>query len=459
MSSVGARQSSPRLKGQTMNIIRTITRFLAAALVMTAAFGCDKNRHNTEEPESADRRVLLFYECAFNDIGSYMRRNMEDQQKGLPAGHIPGKYGDVLLVYSRIAENGHTPVNSYLRRIYKTSKGKVISDTLKVFGKETIAASPSTLSAVLTLVKEKFPANKGYGMVFSSHGSGWLPAGYYYSPSRFENDHKGEVGTSRQGIAAQSVGHPRLPVPEGDLPDTDPFYGMTRSIGQDYIKGSYYGHEMSVSEFADAIPYHLDYLLFDMCFSGGVEVAYGLKDKADYLGLSPAEVLGDGMFDYTKITSFLLDRTTPDLEGLLKDSFGMYDKQNGVYRSATINLVRTDGLDNLARVCSDLFREYSDTLSNAPTHLIQGYFRNGRHYFFDLMDTFRKCISNEEELRAVNDAIDRCVVYREATPQFLSTFDITEYSGFSIYLPCAGTPLLDSYYKKEPWNKATGLVK
>ena len=442
-----------------MNIIRTTTRFLAAALVMTAAFGCDKNRHNTEEPESADRRVLLFYECAFNDIGSYMRRNMEDQQKGLPAGHIPGKYGDVLLVYSRIAENGHTPVNSYLRRIYKTSKGKVISDTLKVFGKETIAASPSTLSAVLTLVKEKFPANKGYGMVFSSHGSGWLPAGYYYSPSRFEDDHKGEVGTSRQGIAAQSVGQPRLPVPEGDLPDTDPFYGMTRSIGQDYIKGSYYGHEMSVSEFADAIPYHLDYLLFDMCFSGGVEVAYGLKDKADYLGLSPAEVLGDGMFDYTKITSFLLDRTTPDLEGLLKDSFGMYDKQNGVYRSATINLVRTDGLDNLARVCSDLFREYSDTLSNAPTHLIQGYFRNDRHYFFDLMDTFRKCISNEEELRAVNDAIDRCVVYREATPQFLATFDITEYSGFSIYLPCAGTPLLDSYYKKEPWNKATGLVR
>ena len=234
---------------------------------------------------------------------------------------------------------------------------------------------------------------------------------------------------------------------------------MTRSIGQDYIKGSYYGHEMSVSEFADAIPYHLDYLLFDMCFTGGVEVAYGLKDKADYLGLSPAEVLGDGMFDYTKITSFLLDRTTPDLEGLLKDSFGMYDKQNGAYRSATINLVRTDGLDNLARVCSDLFREYSDTLSNAPTHLIQGYFRNDRHYFFDLMDTFRKCISNEEELRAVNDAIDRCVVYREATPQFLATFDITEYSGFSMYLPCAGTPLLDSYYKKEPWNKATGLVK
>ena len=441
-----------------MNIIKVITGSVAAVLLLSATVGCCKEK--PEEPVNVNRKVLLFYECGVNNLTSYLKNNMDGTEKGLPAGYVPRESGDVVLIYSRYSKGAfnYTPVESHLRRIYKKPNGKIVSDTLKTFGTETIAASSSTMRQVLTYVKDEFPA-KGYGLVFSSHGSGWLPAGYYYSPSRFEDDHKGEVGTSRQGIAAQSVGQPRLPVPEGDLPDTDPFYGMTRSIGQDYIKGSYYGHEMSVSEFADAIPYHLDYLLFDMCFSGGVEVAYGLKDKADYLGLSPAEVLGDGMFDYTKITSFLLDRTTPDLEGLLKDSFGMYDKQNGAYRSATINLVRTDGLDNLARVCSDLFREYSDTLSNAPTHLIQGYFRNDRHYFFDLMDTFRKCISNEEELKAVNDAIDRCVVYREATPQFLATFDITEYSGFSIYLPCAGTPLLDSYYKKEPWNKATGLVK
>lgn len=443
-----------------MNIIRTITRFLAAALVMTAAFGCDKNRHNTEEPESADRRVLLFYECALNNLGSYMQTNMEDQNTGLPAGYIPGKYGDVLLVYSRISKGkyDYTPVNSYLRRIYKTSKGKVISDTLKVFGKETIAASPSTLSAVLTLVKEKFPA-KGYGMVVSSHGSGWLPAGYYYSPSRFEDDHKGEVGTSRQGIAVQSVGHPRLPVPEGDLPDTDPFYGMTRSIGQDYIKGSYYGHEMSVSEFADAIPYHLDYLLFDMCFTGGVEVAYGLKDKADYLGLSPAEVLADGMFDYTKITSFLLDRTTPDLEGLFKDSFEMYDKQSGVYRSSTVNLVRTSGLDNLASVCARMINEYSDALADAPVDDIQGYYRQNRHYFYDLVDIFEKCGASKADLEDLDKAVDGCVIYKNSTGQFLEEYDIKAYSGFSMYLPCAGTPLLDLYYRKEVWNNATRLVK
>lgn len=439
-----------------MNILKIIAGTAATALFMIAAAGCCKN--NLDEPIKENRKVLLFYECGFNNLGDYIKSNMESPNRGLPSGYIPEKGEDVLLVYSRIAENGHTPVNSYLRRIYKTSKGKVISDTLKVFGKETIAASPSTLSAVLTLVKEKFPA-KGYGMVVSSHGSGWLPAGYYYSPSRFENDHKGEVGTSRQGIAAQSVGHPRLPVPEGDLPDTDPFYGMTRSIGQDYTKDSYYGHEMSVSEFVDAIPYHLDYILFDMCYTAGVEMAYALKDKADYLGLSPAEVLADGMFDYTKITSFLLNRETPDLEGLFKDSFEMYDKQSGLYRSSTVNLVRTSGLDNLASVCARMINEYSDALADAPVDDIQGYYRQGRHYFYDLVDIFEKCGASKADLEDLDKAVDGCVIYKNSTGQFLEDYDIKAYSGFSMYLPCAGTPLLDLYYRKEVWNNATRLVK
>ena len=439
-----------------MNILKIIAGTAATALFMIAAAGCCKN--NLDEPIKENRKVLLFYECGFNNLGDYIKSNMESPNRGLPSGYIPEKGEDVLLVYSRIAENGHTPVNSYLRRIYKTSKGKVISDTLKVFGKETIAASPSTLSAVLNLVKEKFPA-KGYGMVVSSHGSGWLPAGYYYSPSRFENDHKGEVGTSRQGIAAQSVGHPRLPVPEGDLPDTDPFYWMTRSIGQDYTKDSYYGHEMSVSEFVDAIPYHLDYILFDMCYTAGVEMAYALKDKADYLGLSPAEVLGDGMFNYTKITSFLLNRETPDLEGLFKDSFEMYDKQSGLYRSSTVNLVRTSGLDNLASVCARMINEYSDALADAPVDDIQGYYRQGRHYFYDLVDIFEKCGASKADLEDLDKAVDGCVIYKNSTGQFLEDYDIKAYSGFSMYLPCAGTPLLDLYYRKEVWNNATRLVK
>lgn len=439
-----------------MNVISAIAKTIAAAIIIVTAAACHKN--NTDEPvNNENRRVLLLYECGFNDLGSYMEKNMED----LESGFIPDENGNVLLVYSRISrgDRDRTPVRSYLKRFYKTRKGQVVSDNIQVFNDETIAASPSTMAKVLNCVKEEFPA-KGYGMVFSSHGSGWLPAGYYYNPSRFENDHKGEASASGQTIRGATVPDiRRLPVPEGDLADTDPFYGMTRSIGQDFIKDSYYAHEMDVREFADGIPYHLDYILFDMCFTGGVEVAYGLKDKADCLGLSPAEVIGEGMYDYTKLTSFLLKGKEPDFEGLFKDAFDLYDKQDGAYRSATVNVIRTDGIENLASACSGLIKEYSDTLKNVQPNNIQGYFRSDRHYFYDLRDIFAKCGATENELTTLDNAIDRCVIYKNATPRFLNDFSIDTYSGFSMYLPCAGSELLDFYYKKEAWNDAVGLVK
>ena len=443
-----------------MNILKTIAG-TAVALLMIAVAGCCKN--NQEEPVNLNRKVLLFYECGFNNLSSYLKDNMDGKEKGLPAGYIPEKSGDVLLIYSKYPKtySEYTPSESHLRRLYKKGR-RIVSDTLKTFGTDVVASSSSTMRQVLNFVKDEFPA-KGYGMVFSSHGSGWLPAGYYAEPSRFESDHSGEVTDSRPGILPSMISGSamrRLPVPEGNIAEIDPYYGLTRSIGQDVINaGSYFGHEMSVSEFADGIPYHLDYILFDMCFTGSVELAYGLRKEADCLGLSPAEVLGDGMFDYTKITSFLIGREKPDFEGLFKDSFNMYDRQNGVYRSSTVNVIRTDGLDNLAAVCGKLVKEYSDTLSKAPTSGIQGYFRLGRHYFFDLADTFIKCGATQEEIAELKKAIDQCIIYRNATPYFMDTFEITSYSGFSMYLPCAGTPLLDSYYKKEAWNDAVGLVK
>ena len=437
-----------------MNVISTIEKALAATIILISAAACQKDK--PDESVIKNRRVLLLYECGFNNLSNFMKENLED----LESGFIPEKDGDVLLVYSRMSNSGsdRTPVRSYLKRFYKTRKGQVIAENIRVFNEETIAASPATMTKVLNSVKEEFPA-KGYGMVFSSHGSGWLPAGYFYNPSRFEEDHQDEITAAGQSVRGAALpDRRRLPVPEGDLADTDPFYGMTRSIGQDFIKDRYYGHEMNVNEFASGIPFHLDYILFDMCFTAGVEVVYGLKDKADYLGLSPAEVMGAGMFDYTKLTTFLLKGSEPDLAGLFKDSFEMYDKKSGDYRSSTVNVIRTDGVDNLAAVCKNLIMKYSDTLANAPTSEIQGYFRSNRHYFYDLRDIFAKCGATESELSALDKAINGCIIYKNATPRMIS-FPIDTYSGFSMYLPCAGTELLDFYYKKEAWNDAVGLVK
>ncbi|MBR5661810.1 MAG: hypothetical protein IKW99_09700 [Bacteroidales bacterium] len=411
--------------------------------------GINYTPHGGREPMEETRRVLLFYECGFNSLNYDLSRNMEEE---LPEGLIPGggRHDNVLLVFSKFAINAnYKDVPSYLRRLYKDSEGNIVSDTLKTYSASTIASSSATMREVLSLVKSMFPA-KGYALEYSSHGSGWLPPGYYNNPSSFESSHRSDGRKMTNRSTA-------FEIPTDIMERDDPYAGMVRSIGQDKMSSG--DVEMTVSEFVDGIPFHLDFLLFDMCFSGGIEVAYALKDKADYLGISTAEVLAAGMYDYTKIIDFLLKGPNPDLLGLYKDSFDRYDKQSGLYRSATVTLLRTDRLDNLAAVCKDLISAYPDNLAHAPASQIQGYFRSNRHYFYDLEDIFAKSGVSEGDLARLSDAISDCMVYRAATPSFLGSFDIKTFSGLSMYLPVAGTPLLDSYYKNEPWNKAVGLVK
>lgn len=451
-----------------MNIIKGIRKALycaALAAAVSFASSCDKDEnfgikggeegisHNVpgnREEYHESRRVLLFYECGFNSLYSYLKDDMETE---LPKGYVPksGRNEDVVLVYSKIAKNGYyEDVPSYLRRLYTNSEGEVVSDTLATYPASTIASSPETMTEVLTFVKDRFPA-KGYGMVFSSHGSGWLPSGYYSNPTRLEYSYSKDLGK----IAPMSAGTPDFSASE--IENEDPYHYMVRSIGQD--KMSVGSVEMSCSEFCSGIPYHLDFILFDMCFSAGIEVAYTLKDKADYIGGSVAEVLADGMFDYTKITSILFQNGGYDLESLFRQSFERYDSKTGMERSATVTLIRTNGLQNLADVCKEVFEKYREQIKNAPYNQIQRYFRSNRHFFYDLEDILVQSGVSEEDMETVRSAVKRAQVFRAATPSFMESFDITAYSGFSMYLPANGGTALNLMYKFEPWQQATELIK
>ncbi|MBR4755865.1 MAG: hypothetical protein IK076_02885 [Bacteroidales bacterium] len=454
-----------------MDIVRKVLRMLGMVIlsgVAALAVSCEKDENfGIKEEEGVyhpyieqreayveTRRVLIFYECGFNSLYSYIKKNMEKDLEACSTIPEGTRKDDVILVFSKLG-TGHHDVPSYLRRVYIDRNGEYASDTLKTYPSSTIASSPTTMRDVLSYIKAAFPA-KSYGMVFSSHGSGWLPVGYYYSPSAFERQYGSSGGRKMSGNLAT------MDVPVGNMKTDDPYAGMVRSLGEDAMSTGDVG--MTVPEFVGAIPFHLDYLFFDMCFSGGMEIVYALRNKADYLGVSPAEVLADGIFDYTTLTDYLFKPGGADLHGLFEYSFKRYDDRRGAQerdgeRSATVTLVRTAGLDNLASVVKDLVDTYSTALSRAPVNRIQGYFRMNRHYFYDLEDTFAKCGASEADLARLNQALNGCIVYKNATPSFLCEYDINTYSGFSIYLPCAGTSLLNSYFKNEEWNKATGFVK
>ena len=116
-------------------------------------------------------------------------------------------------------------------------------------------------------------------------------------------------------------------------------------------------------------------------------------------------------------------------------------------------------MDALVDVCSMLFEKYRTEISQLPGYLVQGYFRFERHYFYDLKDILVKAGITPEEEALLQDALDKCLLYKAATPSFLS-ITIKNYSGLSMYLPSKGTSLLDKYYREHiAWNRATGLVK
>ena len=438
-----AKTKTMRGKRQQVNIIRTAL----ASLLMLSAVACDKTFDDMPgnkgtapvrdvTPEKA--QVMILYSAGFNSLSAAL----EDDVNDIKSGYLPlvGSMSKAVLVYSRrLSETGkytdRTP--SYLIRLSVDGWGKVVSDTLKTWPETDEAVSASTMTDVLETVKGLYP-HASYGMVFSSHGSGWLPSGYYST---------GKITAGTAGLQA---------VPYID-PNSDGSMPRVKSIGIDNIT-SRNTYEMEIETFAQALPMKFDYIIIDACLMGCIEVAYALKDKCDKLVFSQAEVLEDGLCDYTTLTQRVLRPVVPDLYNLCEDSYRHYKNQDDpIYRSLTISMIDCTRLDGLAESCKSLFSKYRNQISLVNAANVQGYFRARKHWFYDLTDILRQSGVPEADMTDYNKAMSDCVLYNAATDTFIN-FDIRTHCGLSMYLPADGNSELDEFYKTLSWNKASGLV-
>ena len=221
-------------------------------------------------------------------------------------------------------------------------------------------------------------------------------------------------------------------------------------------------NEAGCKDAAAAIPVHMDWILFDACYMGCVEVAYEFRGVTDKIIFSPAEVISTG-FDYSKMAEYLL-ADGQDTEGFAEAYYRMYlnDSRGGDWQSATITVLDCSKIEVLASTCSALFSRYGGILATMEEGDIQRYYRHEKPYFYDLQDILVHAGISGAEASSLQAALDGCIPYKAATPHFLAGeggFDITAYSGLGMYLPGMGAGELDEYYKGLAWNKATGLVK
>lgn len=434
--------------------MKDIKLYIIGILLSAILYGCCRLESPTKDDCKVDeqaRKVLLLYSAGNNSLSSYLLEDIRDLKKGW----LPGDdcNDNILLVYSHTPKKNssyNTPSTPYLIRIYKDNSGNTISDTLKTYAAGTISSSAAQLNEVLTYVKEEFTSGS-YGMIFSSHGTGYLPAGFYTNPTDY---------TFSEPLMQRSS-HLPVPSPVPYIePDFDPSLPMVKSIGQDisYVSGDKVSYEIELSDFAEAIPMKLDYIIFDTCLMGGIEVAYELKDKCDKLVFSQTEVLAEGMV-YPRITEHLLKNEKASLEDVCVDYFSQYASQSGAYQSATISLIDCSRLEPLAATCRKIFSSHRDELAQIEPSSVQRFFRSNYHWFYDLESIIRQAGSDEEELKELRDALDQCVILERHTKEFMMAFDILSSCGLSMYLPCNGNLELDKFYKTLQWNIATGLVE
>ena len=393
------------------------------------------------------RRVLLMVSGGHNSLSTDLAKDQQEITEGyLPEGVDANT--DVLLILSRLKE-GYLSTTSVpvLYRLYRGENGDPVRDTLLRWGPEDRLFGGTVLKEALAAMRHRYPA-AGYGMVVSSHASGWLPPLYYYDPKPFGDDYEAKDDSG-----------------EGDIFFYSARPGL-RSIGEDEdtVQGKTEMVEMDLTDFAAAIPIRLDYVVLDCCLSGGVEVAWALRGKADLVAFTQTETLSDG-FDYTTMMGRLMGEGAPSPLGVCQDFFDFYNGRSGSMRSATISLVDTRKLSPLAQVCATLFEKYREPIGalSGKDH-VQGYFRYHRHYFYDLEDILLKAGIDAGEQAQLSAALSQCVLYKAATPYFMQGtwygFAINHHCGLSMYLPSMGSEYLDNYYKEKiGWNSATQLVK
>jgi len=414
--------------------MKRLLPILAAAALIAA---CNILAPEDKAPRTFER-VMILYSAGFNNISSYLAGDIED----LREGYVPGRYSPEALVvisHQPVKYGDYsTPTSPVLFYMHSDPVLGVRCDTLYRAEQGALLTEPEVMREMLSKATDFFPAEH-YTLVFSSHGTGWLPQSYYekgYSSSY-------DFFSLRLGGRLEINDISAIPV---------------KTIGQE-MRSRNNGLECGIADFAQALPIHFDAVLLDACLMGGIETAWELREKTDLLGFSQTEILADGL-DYPRLTKRLLEPSEADVIGACEDYFAVYDAKSGISRSATFSLVDCSQLEGLATACKSAFA--SCDLSKVNPSSVQRYYRYNCHWFYDLEDILVKAGAPEAKLTAVRDALNKAIVYKAATPQFMKTdngFTISTYCGLSMYLPCNGDATLDAYYRNLAWNEATDLVK
>lgn len=372
--------------------------------------------------EVANERTIIVYINADNNlydrvIGSNRYGALNDLNEMELGWHDDDYRHTTLLAYINSGTKGDVP------RIYRIRH----DEDMKVIRSEVVhryeahdASDHKVLSQVLNDAMMIAPA-KSYGLVLWSHGTGWVP---------------------------MNMGQPLKSAGRGE------------DIAN-YTFGSsdaYKNSQMEIIDLVKALPANVvfDYIAFDACYMGGIEVAYELRNNCRWFISSSIETPIDG-FPYHKIMRELI---SADTEGIVQKNYDYYSKLSGWWATMAMSTIDCSKLDALAAATKQLTTNSPKTLSTLSTANVQDLSSTPtfRGTYYDLNDYVVRNWASAADLDAFKAALSASVKFKLHLPLNLGNYNITTYSGYSCYAPKASQPkALAAYRTKFAWSKASGM--
>ncbi len=306
---------------------------------------------------------------------------------------------------------------------YFNNDGKGDYDTVHNFEREMASCNPVDMQLVFDWLEEYYPADN-VDIVFWSHGTGWL-----YDDNRVLEQFS---------------------------------FGADNNVGVHTGKKRMYIEELaSVLKSLKVKP---DRILFDACFMQCVEVAYALRDCANWIIASPAEIPALGA-PYDIILPLYFDSSV-GVQSIIDAYKAAYD---GSPTGVVLSAVRCNALQQLADATATVRAALMNIPGNDCDNLFS-YLPGGpsvlKPNFFDMNSVMQKFLSKEDYV-AWKKALDNAVPYKCASEKWYSEVldrdysrtdedyvkTANSYSGISMYLPSVDLIFNTSFALLE-WSRA-----
>ena len=317
-------------------------------LMVTA---CSKDEDNSSTPPEPARRTVIVYMSGENNLTYYIQSDLNEMMEGRKQVTA----NENLVVFVDKASISEKP---YIAKIDENG----VMEKLYEYQQDFLVSDPDNMEEVLRRCITLCPAKEDYGLVLWGHASGFI--------------------IEKDSVDNSIYGAPRRA------------YGVDSGTNEDTTNGKWLNIP-SMRQLFNRLGIKWKFIFSDCCSMQNIETAYELKDAAEYLIGSPAEIPGIGA-PYNSIVPALFNHD--DIQ-MYKGVCDYYNEQTDIRnRHLPISTIKTSQLGSLAQATRKIL---PIVVANVP----KDDFGKGHIYYFGLTWGITTYLQNEKTLYDMNDII------------------------------------------------------